>query len=82
MNDTVQRLQIDYQKKLPRRSNPTCRSDRFDRIRVGFHRKPTSFIKNRSDPTDFLSEPIGRNPTKTLSDPIEIIQIRQHPIPP
>jgi hypothetical protein len=26
----------------------------FDRIHVGFHRKPTSFIKNRSDPTGFL----------------------------
>jgi hypothetical protein len=34
----------------------------FNRIRVGFHRKPTSFIKNRSDP-------------------IQIIQIRPHPIP-
>ncbi len=22
----------------------------FDRIRVGFHRNPTSFIENRSDP--------------------------------
>jgi hypothetical protein len=28
----------------------------FDRIGVGFHRKPTSFIKNRSDPTGFLSD--------------------------
>ncbi len=28
----------------------------FDRIRVGFHRNPTSFIKNRSDPTRFLSD--------------------------
>jgi hypothetical protein len=28
----------------------------FNRIRVGFHRKPASFIKNRSDPTWFLSD--------------------------
>jgi hypothetical protein len=28
----------------------------FNRIRVGFHRKSTSFIKNRSDPTWFLSD--------------------------
>ncbi len=28
----------------------------FDWIRVGFHRNPTSFIKNRSDPTWFLSD--------------------------
>jgi hypothetical protein len=28
----------------------------FDRIRVGLHRKLTSFIKNRSDPTEFLSD--------------------------
>jgi hypothetical protein len=28
----------------------------FDRIRVGFHPKPASFIKNRSDPTGFLSD--------------------------
>jgi hypothetical protein len=28
----------------------------FNRIRVGFHRKPTSFIKNRSHPTWFLSD--------------------------
>jgi hypothetical protein len=27
----------------------------FNRIRVGFRRKPTSFIKKRSDPTWFLS---------------------------
>jgi hypothetical protein len=26
----------------------------FNRIRVGFHRKPTSFIKNRSDPTQII----------------------------
>jgi hypothetical protein len=41
----------------------------FNRIRVRFHRKTTSFVKNRSDPT------------KTPWDPIEIIQIRQHPTP-
>ncbi len=28
----------------------------FDRIRIGFHRNPTSFIKNRSDPARFLSD--------------------------
>jgi hypothetical protein len=28
----------------------------FNRIRVGFHRKPTSFIKNRSNPARILSE--------------------------
>ncbi len=48
----------------------------FDRIRVGFHRNPTSFIKNRSDPTRFLSDSfrsesgpdfigIQRNPMKS-----------------
>ncbi len=42
----------------------------FDRIRIGFHRNQTFFIKNRSDPT------------KTLSDPIEIISIRRDPITP
>ena len=26
----------------------------FDRIRVGFHRNPTSFIKNRSDPIEII----------------------------
>ncbi len=26
----------------------------FDRIRVGFHRNPTSFIKNRSDPIEIF----------------------------
>ncbi len=31
----------------------------FDRIRIGFHRNPTSFIKNRSDPTRFLSDSFG-----------------------
>ena len=52
----------------------------FDRIRVGFHRNPTSFIKNRSDPTGFLSDSfrsesgldfvgIRRNPMKTRPDP-------------
>ena len=95
----------------------------FDRIRIGFHRNPTFFIKNQSDPTEFLSDsflsdsdpdfvgirrnpmksgsdlvgfrscsvefrrnpgrnPTKRNPTKTLSDPIEIISIRRDPIPP
>jgi len=90
----------------------------FDRIRIGFHRNPTFFIKNRSDPTEFLSDSyrsdsdpyfVGiwrnrmksgsdlvefqscsvefrrnpdRNPTKTLSDPIEIISIRRDPITP
>jgi hypothetical protein len=28
----------------------------FDRIRVGFHRNPTSFIKTLSDPIGFLSD--------------------------
>jgi hypothetical protein len=28
----------------------------FDRIRVGFHQNPTSFIKSRSGPTRFLSD--------------------------
>jgi hypothetical protein len=90
----------------------------FDRIRIGFHWNPTFFIKNRSDPTEFLSDSLqsdfdpdfvgirrnpmkfgsdlvgfqscsiefrqnpGRNPTKTLSDPIEIFSIRRDPIPP
>jgi hypothetical protein len=90
---------------------------------IGFHRNPTFFIKNRSDPTEFFSDsfqsdsdanfvgirrnpmksgsdlvgfqscsvefrqkpgrnPTERNPTKTLSDPIEIISIRRDPIPP
>jgi hypothetical protein len=51
----------------------------FNRIRVGFHRKPTSFIKNRSNPTWFLSDSyrsesgpdfigIWRNPMKSGSD--------------
>jgi hypothetical protein len=72
----------------------------FDRIRIGFHRNPTFFIKTRSDPTEFLSGSYrsdlvefqscsvefrrnpDRNPTKTLSDPIEIISIRRDPITP
>jgi len=94
----------------------------FDRIRIGFHRNPTFFIKNRSDRTEFLSNslqsdsdpdfvgirgnpmksgsdlvefqscsvefrqnsgrnPTEENPTKTLSDPIEIFSIRRDPIP-
>ena len=51
-----------------------------DRIRVGFHRNPTSSIKNRSDPTGLLSDSlrsdsdpdlvgIERNPMKYGSDP-------------
>ncbi len=28
----------------------------FNRTRIGFHRNPTFFIKNRSDPTEFLSD--------------------------
>jgi hypothetical protein len=68
-----------------------------DRIRVGFRRNPTSSIKNRSDPIRLLSDsfqsesdpdfvgihriPTERNPTTTLSDPIDIIWIRQDPTP-
>jgi hypothetical protein len=107
-------------KSLPRRVNPTCRSGRF---RSDPHRIPTFFIKNRSDPTEFLSDslqshsdpdfvgirrkpmksgsdlvrfqscsvefrqnpgrnPTEGNPTKTLSDPIEIFSIRWDSIPP
>jgi hypothetical protein len=46
----------------------------FDRIRIGFHRNPTFFIKKRSDPTEFLSDSdpdfvgIRRNPMKSGSD--------------
>jgi hypothetical protein len=67
----------------------------FDRTRVGFHRNPTSSIKNRSDIAGLLSDPIrisadsvqfrpnpDRNPTKTLSDPTDIICVRSDPIRP
>jgi hypothetical protein len=58
----------------------------FNRIRVGFHRKPTSFIKNRSDPTWFLSDSywsesgpnfigIWRNPMKSGSNLVEFHRV-------
>jgi len=48
----------------------------FDRIRVGFHRNPTTFMKNRSDPTRFLpdsfrseySDPTESNPLSMTWD--------------
>jgi hypothetical protein len=75
---------------IPRRVNPTCRSGCFrsDPHRISsesdiFHKKPIGsdrvFVGFRRG---FRRNPTERNPTKTLSDPIEIISIRRDPIPP
>jgi hypothetical protein len=113
---------LQYHSGSPRRSNPTCRSDRFQSnpcrissetdifhkktiesdmvfvgflsvgIRSGFRRNSTACGEIRSDPTLISSDsvkfrwgpgriPTDRNPTKTMSDPTEIIQIRPHPTP-
>ena len=65
-----------------------------DRIRVGFHRNPTSSLKNRSDPMGLLSDSfqsesdtdfvgIRRNPTKFMSDLVRFLwdsdEFRQNP---
>ncbi len=58
----------------------------FDRIRVGFHRNPISFIKNRSDPTRFSSDSFqsesGPDCIGIQRSAMKYDQIRQDPIPP
>jgi hypothetical protein len=46
----------------------------FDRTRIRFHRNPTFFIKNRSDPRDFLSDSFQSD-----SDP-DFLGVRRNPI--
>jgi hypothetical protein len=57
----------------------------FNRIRVGFHRKPTFFIKNRSDPTWFLSDyyrsESGPDFVGIRRHAMKSDQIRPHPTP-
>jgi hypothetical protein len=54
--------------QLPRSSDPTCRSDRF--------RSDPCRISSRSDEFRWNPDriPIEGNPTKTVSDPIEIFR--------